>query len=217
MKKPFFSVIIPTHNGAEHIRKAMDSVKRQRFDDYEMIIVCDACTDGTEQIAMEYTPNVLSVDYHRDGLARNKGLDAATGEWILFLDDDDWFLHEYVFSMLHDTVGKHGEDMLDFAFIWKDKGYMEPKPERPYVMAWCRCWKRALIGNARFGNMEYHADVYFYHRMMKKKPNIVFWNMPMYYYNYMREGSLTDMKRKGIISMQNPVFHVTEKGENACE
>ena len=49
-----FSVIIPAHNAAGHIRKALDSVRSQTFRDYELIVVCDSCTDDTQEIAEEY-------------------------------------------------------------------------------------------------------------------------------------------------------------------
>lgn len=207
MNGPMFSVIVPTHNGADRIRKALDSVKEQTFTDYELIIVCDACTDGTEKVAEEYTDKVIRTECRRDGLARNVGLDAAHGEWILFLDDDDWYLHEYVFQMLSEVVGRQGEDILDFSFIWKGKGYTKPETGNQYVMAWCRCWKREFIGKIRFNGIEYHSDNYFFKKLMHKKPRIVFWNTPLYYYNYMRKGSLTDRwKKKEVVYGKDTIF-----------
>ena len=50
---PFFSVIIPAHNSAEYIRKGLDSIKEQSFTDYELIVVCDACTDKTVHVARD--------------------------------------------------------------------------------------------------------------------------------------------------------------------
>jgi len=202
-----FSVIVPTHNGADRIRTALDSVREQSFTDYELIVVCDACEDGTAQIAREYGANVIEVNCRWDGLARNYGLNAATGEWVLFLDDDDRFLHEYVFQQLAEVVGKHGEDILNFSFIWKGKGYMRQTMEEQYVMCWCRCWRREFIGDERFNLMEYHSDNYFFKKMLHMKPGIVFWDMPMYYYNYMRKGSLTDRwKRKEVAGGKGIIF-----------
>ena len=94
MSKPFFSIIVPAHNSAEFINRCLDSVKMQTFTDYELIVVLDDCRDDTDQIALLYTDKVLITWHGRDGLARNAGIDAAEGEWILFLDDDDWWIHE---------------------------------------------------------------------------------------------------------------------------
>ena len=54
MKKPFFSVIVPEHNSAEWMRKGLNSIRWQSFTDYQLIIVCDRCTDDTAKIAEEY-------------------------------------------------------------------------------------------------------------------------------------------------------------------
>ena len=55
MGAPFFSVIVPEHNSAEFMRKGLDSIRDQSFTDYELIVVCDACSDNTAEIAREYT------------------------------------------------------------------------------------------------------------------------------------------------------------------
>ena len=85
-----FSIIIPAHNEEKNIRKLLDSIKSQTFTDYEVIVVCDSCEDATESIAKEYGARTLNVDYHTDGLTRNAGIDIAKGEWLLFIDADDW-------------------------------------------------------------------------------------------------------------------------------
>lgn len=181
--KPRFSVIVPTHDGAWCIRKLLDSIREQSFRDYELIVVCDDCTDGTEEIAKEYGAKVIQVNYHRDGLTRNAGIDAAKGEWILFADDDDWFMHRFVFQMLDEVIGKQGEDALNFSYVQHRKGYREQTPERMFMTCWSRCCKRELIGDTRFTDASYGSDLQFFMDLMAKKPNMAFWNSPMYYYN----------------------------------
>ena len=102
--KPFFSVIVPAHNAAGFIKKTLQSVKMQDFKDYELIVVCDRCTDNTYDIAQAYADKMIRTDFGMDGLARNAGIDAAEGEWILFLDDDDWWIHEYVLEEIHKEI-----------------------------------------------------------------------------------------------------------------
>ena len=89
-----FSIIMPAHNAAGFFKKALDSIEMQTYKDYELIVVCDACEDNTEEIARSYNAKVYSVDYKNEGPTRNFGLDKASGEWILWIDDDDWWLHE---------------------------------------------------------------------------------------------------------------------------
>ena len=88
MSKPFFSVIVTEHNSAEWMRKGLDSIADQSFRDYELIVICDRCTDNTAEIAKSYDARVpeitvLEVDFGRAGLSRNRGLDIARGECVL--------------------------------------------------------------------------------------------------------------------------------------
>ena len=195
-----FSVIVPAYNSAGWIRKGLQSIKDQTFTDYELIVVCDSCKDNTAEIAREYADKVIEVDYHLDGLARNAGIDAAKGEWILFMDDDDWFLHEFAFQMLADVVGKNGEDILMFSFIWKGVGYAKNTPEHQWVAVWNKCWRREFIGDTRFMDIPHWSDRDFNRDMMFKRPKCICWDMPFYYYNYLREGSISWRKEKGEIN-----------------
>lgn len=188
-KAPRFSVIVPAFNSAGYIRKLLDSIKAQTFTDYELIIVCDSCVDDTAAIAKEYTDKVYEVNYGRDGLTRNYGIEHATGEWVLFADDDDWFLHEFAFQMLDSMIGRNGEDVLFFGFIWRHMGYARQTKDNTYIACWNKCYKREFIGDARFSDEEHCSDVQFYREILEKKPRALFWDHPFYYYNFLRKGS----------------------------
>ena len=196
MDNPFFSVIVPEHNSAAFMEKGLQSIRDQTFMDYELIVICDACTDNTAEIARKYTDKVLEINAQRCGLARNAGLDAAKGEWVLFMDDDDYFLHEYVFEMLAGVVGENEEDLLAFSFIMKGKGYCRNMPGRLWPAIWNKVWRRSFIGDTRFPDWK-HSDDAGFARETHGRAKIAYWDMPMYYYNYMREGSLSDRIKKG--------------------
>ena len=104
---PFFSVIVPEHNSEKFMRKGLDSIKEQTFTDYELIIVCDACTDNTVNIAKEYTDKVFEIDKKRCGAARNLGLDNAKGQWILFMDDDSRLREKDYQTTMKNTIMKN--------------------------------------------------------------------------------------------------------------
>lgn len=197
---PKFSIIIPAHNSAKYIHKALDSVKCQTFTDYEVIIVCDACVDDTATIVHNYGFTPYIVNYQADGLARNYGLQLAKGEWVLFMDDDDWWLHEFVLQQISDKLDEcPGVDILCFSFIFKGIGYAKPNGLRGkhWIAVWNKCWKRSAIKNSTFSAVtDGSADVQFHWLMMNKGLNIVDWDMPMYYYNYMREGSLSELNAR---------------------
>lgn len=90
------SVVIPTYNRADIVGKAIDSVLAQTYNDTEIIVVDDASTDDTERLLAEYD----DVRYHRFDVnrganaARNKGIELATGEFVAFLDADDYWRRE---------------------------------------------------------------------------------------------------------------------------
>jgi cellulose synthase/poly-beta-1,6-N-acetylglucosamine synthase-like glycosyltransferase len=93
---PLYSIIIPTYNRAEALRKALDSIERQTFRDYEVIVCDDGSTDHTEKAAHDFADRI-NVRYIRDenwggpARPRNNGLKTASGKWICFLDSDDWW------------------------------------------------------------------------------------------------------------------------------
>ena len=195
-----FSIIIPAHNSSGFIRHALDSIKSQVYTDYELIVICDSCDDNTEEIAREYGAITESVDYHCDGTTRNHGLRMAKGDWILFMDDDDWWLHEYVLTelarVLHDGI-----DILCFSFIFKGVGYERPTDNRGshWIAPWCKCYKRSAIGDSRFSSAtDGTADILFYTQMFNKGLRVVDWDVLLYYYNYMRQGSQTERNSRWI-------------------
>ena len=90
------SVIIPTYNRKKYIKRAIDSVIRQSYKPFEIIVIDDGSTDGTyELIKQSYSSSQISLKKQKNkgvSAARNKGVKLANGDWIAFLDsDDEWF------------------------------------------------------------------------------------------------------------------------------
>jgi len=199
-KTVFFSVIVPAHNSERYLGKCLLSIRQQTFTDYELIVICDACMDKTARVARDYADRVIETNYGMDGLARNAGIDAAAGEWILFLDDDDWWIHEYVLEEIHNAVyGCWGAatDMVCFDFIWKGKGYASVQPSRMNIAVWSKAFRRSLIGDTRFPAIPFTSDQPFMDEICAKRPTCVPLNKLMYYYNYMRKGSQTEKHEHG--------------------
>ena len=93
---PTISVIVPAYNAAWCIRRAVDSVLAQDFRDFELIVVDDGSTDDTAAILAGYGDAVRVISKPNGGLssARNAGISAAKGEFVAFLDADDWWMSE---------------------------------------------------------------------------------------------------------------------------
>lgn len=90
-----FSVIIPLYNKAPYVRKTIESVLRQTFDDYELIIIDNGSNDGSSEIMASFTdPRIRIVRLEENvgvSNARNKGVELSTAPYITFLDADDWW------------------------------------------------------------------------------------------------------------------------------
>jgi glycosyltransferase involved in cell wall biosynthesis len=88
------SVILPLYNKAAYIRRALDSIAGQTYPDFEVLIVNDGSSDGSETIAAGYPDPRFRVIHQANagpGAARNRGIAEARGEWVAFLDaDDEW-------------------------------------------------------------------------------------------------------------------------------
>jgi glycosyltransferase involved in cell wall biosynthesis len=91
MKMPLVSVIIPTYNSADYIEEALQSVFEQTFQDFEIIVIDDGSTDGTGEVLKKYGDRISYLFQENNGpsSARNRGIRAARGEYIAFLDADD--------------------------------------------------------------------------------------------------------------------------------
>ena len=203
---PKYSIIVPAYNAEDRIDKVLGSIRSQEFIDYELIVICDSCTDRTEEIAREKYNAITSIEnFHNDGLSRSKGLDLATGDWVLFLDDDDWWLHEYCLTMIDSGIEviKNTHDILQFGFIWKGKGYYGSSTKHlndlklpiVYSNVWTKCFKRSFIGDTRFPEVHSVSDSKFMERLAEKEPKVAFLDYPIYYYNYLRVGSISEQDK----------------------
>ena len=195
-----FSIIIPAHNSAEYLPKALYSITNQLYWDYELIVVCDSCTDLTEDVAKSYGAITDRVNFGCDGPTRSRGLDLARGDWVLFMDDDDWWVRPDVLEILAGLIDdkRFDFDILAFAFEWPNYSISLPRSNNGnyWPAVWSKCWSRDFIGNTRFPNVPMESDFEFWKAMAAKGPRIVDLNAVMYHYNYMRKGSQTERNAK---------------------
>ena len=96
-----FSIIIPVYNAERYLHQCIESVIAQTFKDWEMILVNDGSKDGSLAICQEYTSKdsrIRVIDKPNGGpsSARNRGLDEAQGEYVYFMDADDWIEKNYL-------------------------------------------------------------------------------------------------------------------------
>lgn len=115
-----YSVIIPVYNAEGTLRRCLDSLVRQQFSDYELLIINDGSTDGSDAICREYAGTYSCVRYfakENGGVssARNLGLEQAEGAYILFVDSDDYVSEDY-FAAIDQALTQSHPDLLLFGY-----------------------------------------------------------------------------------------------------
>ena len=122
---PFVSIIIPTYNRAKFIDKVLKSVFDQTFKNWEIVLVDNYSTDGTDNILLKYQDSrVKHIKIERSGIiakSRNAGIKVARGEWIAFLDSDDWWTRDKL-----EICTQNIDENVDF--IYHDLEIVNDKP-----------------------------------------------------------------------------------------
>lgn len=165
-----FSIIIPNYNEGKYIRECLESVFSQTYKNYEVIVVDDGSTDDSIDIIKDFDVKL----YHSNGLhaggARNVGLDNANGEYIVFLDSDDYLANNNVLENLNNLI--RDEDIICLNYImfrnnvFEDindvEGDISVKIEKTtFLGAPTKCFKRSLIGDTRFPTSQRYEDIVF--------------------------------------------------------
>lgn len=128
-----FTVIVPIYNTERYLEKCINSVIDQKYNNYELILIDNGSTDNSFEHISKYIPNpkvhiIRLKENHGISGARNYGIDVSTGDYILFLDSDDFYIKDNFFDELNKHLQKYGSDLVFFQtrkYI-DDKGYFGP-------------------------------------------------------------------------------------------
>lgn len=120
---PLISVIIPCFNHGRYLSKAINSVLAQSYPHAEIIVVDDGSTDDTRQAATRY-PQVKYIYQHNQGpsAARNTGIGQSSGDYLVFLDADDWFFEEAFHTNLQYLLANPRAGFVSGAYTLAEKG-----------------------------------------------------------------------------------------------
>lgn len=200
---PKVSVIVPVYNVEKYIEKCLDSLVNQTLKDIEIIIVNDGSTDNSKDIIKKYQEkysNIVYVEKKNGGLsdARNYGLNYAKGEYIAFLDSDD-YVDYTIYEKMYNKAIQENSDYVECDFYWAypdknklDKGvrYTNKKDMFVYarVVAWNKLIKRDII-KEKFPVGLYYEDVEFFYKLLPNIKKASFVEEPLIYY-VQRESSI---------------------------
>lgn len=192
---PFLSVVVPVYNVSKYLEECLDSVLQQSFNDFEVLLVNDGSTDDSLDLLEEVGSRdsrvrVLSQFNCGAGSARNRGIELARGKRIIFIDPDDKFATDHVFSDLIDAMDKSGTLICggslsllkpsgkiksEFSF---DESFYHVSCERevPLEQIWTDYgWIRFMYdsslfvdGKVRFPQLNWYEDPVFFLRAVEK-------------------------------------------------
>lgn len=200
---PLFSIIIPVYNSINYIERCINSILGQTFADYEIVIVDDGSYDGSSEICKRFMNEDNRVIYlHQDNsgvsAARNLGLDHASGEWITFVDSDDYLLHSHLDEIKKiiqiNTIGKlcmftHQQESKVSEHISNIKiyeGSISEMKEHLKSQVWNYFFTREIIdeNKIRFDiNYRYAEDVLFLCQYLSYVKHITIIDSLSYVYN----------------------------------
>ena len=227
------SVIIPIYNVENYLNQCVDSVLAQEFTDYEIILVDDGSTDNSPTICNEYAEKYTQIKViHKanGGLsdARNFGIKEAQGDYLMFLDSDDFWNGVIILSEINEIIKKSNpdliihelscfydlkriiprkfkkEDIQKTSFKFKDDLKKLVNNDIYYATACNKIIKTSIIkrNNIEFSKGKLHEDVAWCADIIPYINSYALYSNPFYYYRKEREGSLTiQTKPKNIIDL----------------
>ncbi|MDR2487834.1 MAG: glycosyltransferase family 2 protein [Clostridiales Family XIII bacterium] len=233
---PFFSIIVPSYNVEGYISTCLDSIVGQSFTDYE-VILCDGSTDETARICKEYAAAqpVFSAIFGQDkGLAaaRNTGLAAATGKYVLFLDADDFLEPNCLAALVWQMSRRPDCDlyMNDYFDYYSAENRVLVEAREPegdargvngmlaslfrkngnyIVFSWRHAFRRALLverGICFDGVLRGCEDYDFFMRVMMSAQRVCASGIATHNYRRAREGSLTSSASPHLLMDNLGVF-----------
>ncbi|MCK5201509.1 MAG: glycosyltransferase [Spirochaetales bacterium] len=236
------SIILPVYNTGPYLKKCIDSVLNQTLENIEIIIINDASTDNSLSIIKEYVKNdsrikVVSLSENTPGgagIPSNIGIEQAKGEYIGFVDSDDW-LEPDMFETLYKNAVEHDSDytFCDFQLFNEKTGKITTPNDKLHweslntsdkssllklsPVPWRKLYKRSFLmdNNLRFPEGDFfYEDTPFHFMVTLKAKSISFVDRPLYYHRVSRaEQTMNGKGRKFFAFIQHikTIYQYLEK------
>lgn len=189
------SVIVPVYNTEAYLRDCVESILNQTMDDLELILVNDGSPDNSAQIIADYVQRYpdkvssISLVNGGQGRARNFGIDAARGDYLSFIDSDD-YLEPDCFELMLDAAEREKADIVicDMEKRYDDghreyvHAALQDEPLASAGSASNKIFRRSLVGDVRFPVGLWYEDFAFSAKMLLSGGKTVFVKKPLYIY-----------------------------------
>jgi glycosyltransferase involved in cell wall biosynthesis len=216
MKK--LSVIVPIYNTENYLRECLDSLVQQTYSNVEIILVDDGSTDGSFAICKEYESRFDNIIlFHKEngggGSARNLALDYVTGDYVTFVDSDDWIIdkacetimsliEEYGADIVHcevfKEIDKRNQNENHTPSILNKKETFELMLNDRLRSGALKIFKRELINDIRFPLDSSIDDMVFFSNLIERVNSMVISDVEVYYYRYNREDNMSNTSTRFV-------------------
>lgn len=223
---PKLSIIVPIYKVEPYLRVCLDSILRQKFIDFELILVDDGSPDNCGKICDEYAlsdSRIIVIHKENGGvsIARNTGLEIARGEYITFVDPDDELGETYEINM-HILLNNLTIDILQFPYYWDNSKMVAVNCDTFFIsfskiveawkdniitcLLWHKIFKKNVWENIRFPENKVFEDYYIIGDIISNV-NCVYCSTKGNYFYKIREGSIT----KGATTLKKELDLITAK------
>lgn len=211
MKDTLISVIVPVYNVQDYLEKCVVSICKQSYKKLEIILIDDGSTDRSGEMCDAYKSNdsrIVVLHKSNGGLssARNEGLKIAKGDYICFVDSDD-FIHKDMIAKLYLALIQESAELavcdysssdsftltMEKVVYQKDEAISHLFDDQGYKFyAWNKMYKRSLFENIEFPNGKNYEDIVTTYNIINKCNKIVYIKSELYHYT-IRKGSITNV------------------------
>ncbi len=218
MKNIRFSIIVPNYNKGEYIHECLDSIINQNFKNYEIIVIDDGSSDNSLDEIKKYDVRFYHTNRLQAGGARNMGMEKANGQYIIFLDSDDYLNNENVLKELDNLI--EDEDLIFFNYVM-DKygdvstvldvdGDISSRIEKSrFLGAPTKCFKKSLIEDMTFPECQRYEDMIFTIEAMCRCSKYKYMDKPFFTYRKVIDSNSTaKIDMNSMVSVMNELLKI---------
>lgn len=238
MSQPLVSIIVPIYKVEPYLRRCLDSIVNQTYTNLEIILVDDGSPDGCPQICDEYAAKdnrIVVIHKENGGLsdARNAGLDICKGEYISFVDSDDWVDEKYIETLLDLAI----KENADIAIGEHQKIYENQPPLKKqklpkktltsqsalkilfqrkilsFILSWGKIYHKHLFEDLRFPKGKFHEDEFTTYSIIHKASKIIYTSKILYFYHQRANSIMSSSHPYDLLEAEEKQFHFIIKND----
>ena len=231
------SVIFPIYNVEQQLRRSIESILDQTYEDFELILVNDGSTDSSLSICQKYEKTdsrIKVINQKNQGVsaARNTGIDNACGEWIAFVDPDD-YVHPTYLERLYNVALQTGADIsvCNYRIVYGEKdAFMQIEETTPQICSgyeslnnffgsqytrnvspWGKLVKKELHRNLRYPVGRVQEDAHITYRLFERANKVAYIDEYLYHYYQRKNSIMNHPAKEKFLARRNDAIHAQEE------